>query len=41
MRRDKPFSQVVVPIHKRIDTGTLDIIIEGANLTVDEFISLL
>lgn len=41
LRRDSPFAQVVVPDHKSIDTGTLDSIIDGANLTVDEFIRLL
>jgi len=41
MRRDSPYAQVVVPIHKVIDTGTLDKILEGAELTVEEFIKLL
>ena len=41
MRRDNPFNQVVVPRHKSIDTGTLDIILEGANLSVEEFIALI
>ena len=41
MRRDKPFAQVVIPNHKTIDTGTLDVIIEGADLTIEEFIDLL
>ena len=41
MRRNEPFAQVVVPAHKSIDTGTLDSIIEGANLTVEEFVALL
>ena len=40
MRRDEPFAQVVVPDHKSIDTGTLDVIIEGADLTIDEFIEM-
>jgi predicted RNA binding protein YcfA (HicA-like mRNA interferase family) len=40
MRRDKPFAQVVVPIHKSIDTGTLNSIIDGAGLTTEEFIEL-
>jgi predicted RNA binding protein YcfA (HicA-like mRNA interferase family) len=40
MRRDNPFTQVVVPMHKSIDTGTLDAIIEGAGLTIEEFIRL-
>ena len=41
MRRDEPFAQVVVPDHTSIDTGTLDVIIEGAGLTIDEFIQML
>lgn len=41
MRRDLPFAQVVVPDHKSIDTGTLDRILEGAGLTVEEFILFL
>ncbi len=41
LRRDSPFAQVVVPDHKSIDTGTLDSILDGANLSVDEFIILL
>ncbi len=41
MRRDNPFAQVVVPIHKQIDTGTLDVIIEATGLSIEEFIELL
>jgi predicted RNA binding protein YcfA (HicA-like mRNA interferase family) len=41
LRRNSPFAQVVVPDHKSIDTGTLDSILDGANLSVDEFIRLL
>jgi len=41
MRRDNPFAQVVVPDHRSVDTGTLDVIIEGADLTIDEFIQML
>jgi predicted RNA binding protein YcfA (HicA-like mRNA interferase family) len=41
LRRDSPFAQVVVPDHKSIDTGTLDSILDGADLPVDEFIQLL
>ena len=41
LRRDSPFAQVVVPGHKSIDTGTLDSILDGANLSVDKFIMLL
>jgi predicted RNA binding protein YcfA (HicA-like mRNA interferase family) len=38
LRRDSPFAQVVIPDHKSIDTGTLDSILDGAGLSVDEFI---
>jgi predicted RNA binding protein YcfA (HicA-like mRNA interferase family) len=41
LRRDTPFTQVVVPNHKSIDTGTLSSILYGANLTPEEFIKLL
>ena len=41
MRRNDPFAQVVVPDHKSIDTGTLDSILEGAGLTVEEFLKLM
>ena len=41
LRRDSPFAQVVVPDHKSIDTGTLDSILDSANLSADEFIRLL
>ncbi len=41
LRRDSPYAQVVVPNHRSLDTGTLDIILEGAGLTVDEFVGLL
>jgi predicted RNA binding protein YcfA (HicA-like mRNA interferase family) len=41
LRRDEPFAQVVVPDHKSIDTGTLASILDGANLTVEEFLAIL
>ena len=41
LRRDDPFAQVVVPAHRRIDTGTLATIIDGASLSVREFVELL
>ncbi len=41
LRRDNPFAQVVVPDHKSIDTGTLASILDGAGLTVEDFIELL
>lgn len=40
LRRDEPFSQVVVPDHKSVDTGTLASILNGANLSVEDFIKL-
>ncbi|MGI0483523.1 type II toxin-antitoxin system HicA family toxin [Geminocystis sp. CENA526] len=41
LRKDNPFSQIVVPNHKNIAKGTLRTIIKSANLTIDEFINLL
>ena len=41
LRRESPFAQVTVPDHKSIDTGTIDSILDGAGLSVDEFIKLL
>lgn len=41
LRRDDPFAQLVVPEHKELDRGTLRAILRQANLSVDEFISLL
>lgn len=41
MRRDFPFAQVTVPKHKSLDTGTLDIILEGADMSIERFIELL
>jgi predicted RNA binding protein YcfA (HicA-like mRNA interferase family) len=41
LRRDDPFAQVVVPDHKVIDSGTLDSILDGADLSTDDFIRLL
>jgi len=41
MRRDSPFAQVVVPDHRRLDTGTLDIILEGSGLSVERFLRFL
>ena len=41
LRRDEPFAQLVVPDHKELDRGTLRAIIRQANLTVDEFNTLL
>jgi predicted RNA binding protein YcfA (HicA-like mRNA interferase family) len=41
LRRDDPYSQVVVPDHKELDTGTLRAIIRQANLSISEFNNLL
>ena len=41
LRRDDPFSQLVVPDHKELDRGTLRAIIRQADLGVGEFIKLL
>src|SRR5690349_18036169 len=41
IRRTDPFSQITVPDHKELDRGTLRSIIRQANMTTDEFNSLL
>jgi len=41
LRRDSPFSQVVVPDHRELDRGTLRAIIRQAGLAVDVFTKLL
>ena len=41
LRRDDPFSQVVVPNHKELDRGTLRAIIRQAGMSIDEFAKLL
>ncbi len=41
LRRDDPFTQVVVPDHKILDRGTLRAIIRQANLSIEKFTSLL
>lgn len=41
LRRDNPFSQLVVPNHKRLDRGTLRAIIRQADLSINEFTDLL
>jgi predicted RNA binding protein YcfA (HicA-like mRNA interferase family) len=37
LRKDAPFGQVTVPLHRELDRGTLRAIIRGARLTVEEF----
>jgi predicted RNA binding protein YcfA (HicA-like mRNA interferase family) len=41
LRRDVPFTQVVIPDHKELDRGTLRAIIRQAGLSVDEFVRLM
>jgi len=41
LRRDDPFTQVVVPDHEELDRGTLRAIIRQAGLNIDEFVRLL
>ena len=41
LRRDEPFTQVIVPNHKTLDRGTLRAIIKQSHLTVISFIKLL
>ena len=40
IRRDNPFSQLVIPNHKELYRGTLRSIIRQSGLSVDEFIKL-
>ena len=41
LRRDDPFSQVIVPNHRELDRGTLRAIIRQTGMRVDEFSKLL
>jgi predicted RNA binding protein YcfA (HicA-like mRNA interferase family) len=41
LRRDEPFSQLVVPDHHELDRGTLRAIIRQANISGEEFTNLL
>ncbi|MEW6353875.1 MAG: type II toxin-antitoxin system HicA family toxin [Pseudomonadota bacterium] len=41
LRRDQPFTQLVVPDHKELDRGTLRAILHQANLSVEAFNALL
>jgi predicted RNA binding protein YcfA (HicA-like mRNA interferase family) len=41
LRRDNPFSQLVVPNHKELDRGTLRSILRQAELGIEEFLKLL
>lgn len=41
LRRETPFAQVVVPLHRSLDTGTLAAILDACGLSADEFLKLL
>jgi predicted RNA binding protein YcfA (HicA-like mRNA interferase family) len=41
LRRDDPFSQIVVPDHKTLDRGTLRSILRSAGLSPERFRELL
>ena len=41
LRRDDPFSQLVVPDHKELDRGTSRATIRQADLTIEQFNELL
>ncbi len=41
LRRDNPLAQIVVPDHQELAKGTLRAIIRDADLSVEEFVSLL
>ena len=41
LRRENPYSQVVVPNHKMLDRGTLRAIIRQSDLSISEFLKLL
>lgn len=41
LRRDNPFTQIVVPDHQTLAKGTLRAIVRSADLKVEDFINLL
>jgi predicted RNA binding protein YcfA (HicA-like mRNA interferase family) len=41
MRRIDPFCQVVVPDHRELDRGTLRAILRHAEISIEEFVSLI
>jgi YcfA-like protein. len=41
VKKTDPFTQLVVPDHKKLDTGTLRSIIRQSGLSVDEFLKLI
>ena len=40
LRRDDPFAQIVVPDHKELDRGTLRAILRQADVSIEEFCTL-
>lgn len=41
MRKESPFTQIVIPNHKVLDRGTLRAIIRQAGISVDEFVQFM
>jgi predicted RNA binding protein YcfA (HicA-like mRNA interferase family) len=41
LRRDDPFAQIVVPDHKELDRGTLRAILRQADVSIEEFRTLI
>ena len=41
LRREEPFSQVVIPDHRELDRGTLRAILRQAGIGVEEFKALI
>lgn len=40
LRRDNPFTQLIVPDHKELDRGTLRAILRQADVSIEEFCTL-
>ena len=41
MRRDNPFAQTVVPVHRELDRGTLRAILRQMDIVVEDLIRLI
>ena len=41
MRRENPFTQIVIPDHKVLDRSTLRGIIKNSGISIDEFLKLI
>jgi len=41
IRRDNPFTQLVIPNHKELDKGTLRAIIKQSGFSLEEFLTLM